>query len=421
MKRQRQFAYTLIELLMGLFLIFAAASCLFSTYAFGSRANLGTDRFTTAINLGQAKMEELQNRPWASLSARMQGKFSAPYQDYSWSVEVSEFSQDFALLTLYTGHKGAPLCTLRRLLGKDRLASISAHTYASEVAFTDRNFSTPFGKYNLWLPSSCEQELFGNLPKDDIGAVCGYPAQGIVWLAYLRLPKLCRLIFDSEGKHIGTKNIAIPKLTYEYEANIVDIASDQMGCFVFCADRANQSIWVLDDSQNQAQSSWNNGMCLTSRSNPIQDLRSITCDQYGTSVWICEGSLRRLRQFYWGSLPQKIEEKINNYAAWGSCFKVPFSGAGRLHSVAVNSWGSAVYTIDNKFMYGLIFQECSGAGQWIKAAMPEELCRSGPRALWVDPGSSIIYINTLYGGQWLARPSADGSISPSCFSKISWR
>ncbi|MGM9998408.1 MAG: hypothetical protein ACI38Q_03280 [Candidatus Bruticola sp.] len=421
MKRQGQFAYTLIELMVGLFLIFSAASCLFSTYAFGTKANLGTDRFTTAINLGQAKMEELQSRPYTSLPDRQQGKFAQPYQNYSWSADLSDFSEDFALLTLYTGYNGAPLCTLRRLLAKDCPSSISAHIYDSEASFTDRTFSSPFGKYNFWLTRSVEQKLVGSFPKGEMGAMCGYPAQGIVWLAYLRQPKLCRLIFDGDGNHIGTKLVNVPKLTYGYEADIVDMAADQMGCFVFCADRANQSVWVLDDSQNQGQVSWSNGRCLTSRLNPLKDLRSIACDQYGTSAWICEGQPRRLRQFYWGSLPKSFEEKINNYAAWGSCFEVPFSGSGRLHSVAVNSWGSAVYTIDNNFLYGLLFQECSGLGQWSKTPMPSELCRSAPRALWVDPGSSIIYINTLYGGQWAAKPLTDGSLSPSCFSKLSWR
>lgn len=56
MKKKALRAYTLLELMMGIFLVFCAAGYLLGTYAFGARASLSTDRFTAAVNLGQAKM-----------------------------------------------------------------------------------------------------------------------------------------------------------------------------------------------------------------------------------------------------------------------------------------------------------------------------------------------------------------------------
>ena len=53
--------------------------------------------------------------------------------------------------------------------------------------------------------------------------------------------------------------------------------------------------------------------------------------------------------------------------------------------------------------------------------MSEALRKAQPRALWIDPGNSRLYINTLAGGQWAAAPSIDGTLKSSSFSRINWR
>ena len=421
MRRKVQLAYTLLELMFGMFLLFCAAGYLLGTYAFGAKASLSTDRFTTAINLGQAKMEELQSRPPSSLLAIQKGTFSKPYQNYYWTAQASAFSEDFVLLTVRTGQRNAPLCTLRRLLNSEARTSIDAHMYDSEVVFCGSGSKPPFSMVSFWKPTSFVQK-FSSLPSDwNTGAICGFPGQGLVWLSHYRKPQLLQLIFDEEGKNNSCKVINIPKPSQGYEANIVDIASDKMGNFLFCADSANRALWVLDDSSNRGTYSWKNGQCLVSKQNPIKDLCGVDCEQYGSSVWLCEGGARRLRQFFWGNLPQAAKEKIHAYAAWGETFAVPFSGVGKLNSVAVNSWGSAIYTMDNSFIYTLIFQENGGKGQWLQTAMPERLRQERPRALWIDPGNSRLYINTLAGNKWVATPSADGTLKAGSFNRQSWR
>lgn len=421
MRRKVLFAYTLLELMMGIFLVFCAAGYLLGTYAFGSKASLSTDRFTTAINLGQAKMEELQSRPPSSLLSLQKGTFPIPHQDYYWTAQTSNFSDDFILLTVRTGQKNAPLCTLRRLLNNGEQASIDAHLYDSEVVFTDNNLKSPFSMASFWQPAGAAQKISG-LPSDwHTGAICGHPGQGLVWLSHNRRPQLAQLTFNDKSKNDACKIINIPKPSRGYEVNIVDIATDKMGNFLFCADSANRALWVLDDSNGKGTYSWKNGQCLISQKKPINDLCGVDCEQYGSSVWLCEGRPRRLRQFFWGNLPQAAKEKLHSYAAWGDTFEVPFSGIGNLHSVAVNSWGSVIYTMDNCFIYTLIFQENDGKGRWLKTAMPERLRQERPRALWIDPGNSRLYINTLAGKKWVAIPSIDGILKAGCFSQQNWR
>lgn len=414
-------AYTLLELMMGIFLVFCVAGYLLGTYAFGAKASLSTDRFTTAVNLGQAKMEELQNSPLALLPIEQKGMFSTPYRDYYWTAQISAFSDDFSLLTVRTGQRNAPLCTLRRLINTAASTSIDAHIYDSEAVFTDGCFKSPFAKVSFWDPLAVAQKTFGAASNWSTGAVCGYPGQGIVWLSHSRQSKLLRLTFNAEGKNTACQTIEIPQISQGYRAHIIDIASDKMGCFLFCADSANRALWVLDDSSIDGTYSWKNGLCLTSKQKPIKDVRGIACDQYGSTVWLCEGAPRRLRQFYWGSLPKAVQEKINTLSGWGETLEIPFSGAGALHSVAVNSWGSVIYTMDNSFIYTLLFQENGSKGYWQQITMPEQLCKARPRALWIDPGNSRLYINTLTGGQWVAAPSADGTLKSGCFSQMNWR
>ena len=422
MKRQALRAYTLLELMMGIFLVFCAAGYLLGTYAFGAKASLNTDRFTTAVNLGQAKMEELQNRPPISLPAEQKGKFASPHQDYYWHAQVSTFSQDFSLMTVRTGQNGAPLCTLRRLVNNIVPVSIDAHVYDSEAVFTDSRFNKfPFVKVSFWDPSAVIPKTLGIAATWPTGALCGHPGQGVVWLSHNRQPQILQVLFNAEGKNIACKAIEVPTNKQGYKAHIIDLAADTMGNFLFCADSANRALWVLDDSDSSGSYSWKNGLCLTSKQKPLKDLRSIACDQYGSTVWLCEGAPRRVRQFYWGSLPKGTKEKINSFSGWGEAIVVPFPGAGRLHSVAVNSWGSAIYTMDNGFIYSLIFQENSGQGSWQQIAMPEQLCKAQPRALWIDPGNSRLYINTLTGKQWVASPSVDGTLKSGSFSQINWR
>ena len=406
---------------MGIFLVFCAAGYLLGTYAFGAKASLNTDRFTVAVNLGQAKMEELQKCSPASLPTEQKGKFARPYQDYYWYAQISPFSQDFSLLTVRTGQNGAPLCTLRRLINTDTLASIDAHTYDSETVFTDKALKLPFAKVSFWEPLATAPKTTGAAVNWSTGAICGHPGQGIVWASHAREPKILQMLFNAEGKNIACNTIEVPTNSQGYKAHIIDVAADKMGNFLFCADSANRALWVLDDSNNSGAYSWKNGQCLISKQKPIQDLRGIACDQYGSTVWLCEVTPRRLRQFYWGTLPKGVQEKINSFSGWGESVVVPFSGAGRLHSVAANIWGSAIYTIDNSFVYTLIFQENSGCGTWQQIPLPESLRKAKPRALWVDPGNSWLYINTLTGGQWAAAPSIDGTLKSSSFSQINWR
>ncbi len=414
-------AYTLLELMMGIFLVFCAAGYLLGTYAFGTKANLSTDRFTAAVNLGQAKMEELQNRPPSSLPAEQKGTFPAPHQEYYWKAQISAFSNDFSLLTVYTGHNKAPLCTLRRLINTEVPISLDAHIYDSEAVFTDSRFKKPFAKVSFWETLATTQPASGVASSWPTGAISGHPGQGIVWLAHQREPQVLQMVFDASGKNIACQAIELPPNQQGYRAHIVDLAADKMGSFLFCADSANRALWVLDDSDASGVYSWKNGLCLTSKQKPIKDLRAVACDQYGSSVWLCEGFSRRLRQFYWGNLPQAVSEKINSFSGWGEIVEVPFSGAGPLHSVAVNSWGSAIYTMDNSFVYALIFQENGSKGTWQQISMPEPLCQAQPRALWIDPGNSRLYINTLLGGQWAATPSPEGLLSSASFSKMDWR
>ena len=417
MLRRLKSAYTLLEMMISLGIVFCAAAFLFSLYAFGARSRLSTDNYTTAVFLAQAKMDELHNIGVDKLAAVQQGQFAKPHDNFTWQAELTSFNRDFCLITLRVWCKQYPHCTLRRLGSQSNSASVAAHCYDSEVTTNGAASSACFSLRSYWNNALLGQSV-GKLGKNWRTSIhWGYPGSGLVWLVDNSAHQIARLTFNRGGQNLTADKFAFPMPQQGYTPHLTGLAGDCMGSFVFCADSANRALWVLDDSQQSGHPVWQKD-CFVSKKTPLSAITGITCTQYGDQVWLCEGSRRSLRQFFWGHKPAAAKEAAGSCGYWGDRIDIPYAGAGQLHDVAVNAWGSVLYTVDNQFVYVLIYDNGSGAGRWQKIELPLVLRQAGPKALWVDPGNSRLYVNTEKGKLWAACPKLDGTLTQNSFAQL---
>lgn len=417
-------AYTILELLVSMTIIFGTCGCLFGMIAMGTSAVRGTKNTSVSSALAQSKMEELQVMPLASISAQKNGRFPAPHSAFLWDSDISEFSIDFKLLTVRAWTPGSPYAVINRLLPSPPLSSIDSHIYDGEAAAgaSDSKFSfTRFSGDPRIIRNYAVRGLNGD-SEWKTGALCGFPGQGLVWTAHAALPRIGRCIFDESGECVQTDIFEVPVPSKGYPPLIKALASDRMGNFVFCADAANRALWVLNDTAAGGRPSWNDGYCLVCDSNPLGDLAGAACDKYGCIVWLCEGSQRRLRNFYWGSSPYSGAEAAGTYGYWGDVYNVPFKDGSDLRGVAVSGAGTAVYTMDASSLYGLLYIENSVRGliltDWFRTTLPEELKDARPADLWVDENGSRLNFIAASSELWSASIDKDGRVSASSFSRM---
>lgn len=415
--------YSLLELVIALGLLFIACAHLFSLYAFGVKAARSSKEATAAAFLAQEKMEEWQFGAEKLNHGSQEGRGTGVYSDYRWKAESQPFSEDFSLLTVSAWAPHSPKCSLRRLCPTDRSAPVSLHCYDSEVDFADGG-ALAWQARNYWYDSlvSFKSVIFDEAWRTT--AIAGHPGSGLMWLADGGQGRLARLILSDIGKFKMIYKIKCPPQEKGYNPVIAGIAADKMGNFVFCADKANRALWILDDSRDNGAYYWIGNTFYTCGSEPLGELTGIACDQYGTTLWLCEGRQRRLRTVYWGAPPcGGPYERFASCGYWGEKIACPYKDCGILRSVAVNSWGSVLYTVDSSYLYSVVYNDDGGSVKplWRRLKLPDRLRKAAPRGLSVDPCNSRLYINTVSGGLWLAVPKADGTLSSGSLSELDWR
>ncbi|MBQ7501221.1 hypothetical protein IJT93_00700 [bacterium] len=415
--------YSLLELIIAFALLFIACAHLFSLYAFGTRAARTTKEATTAAFLAQEKMEEWQFGAEKLLGGSQEGFGKGVYSSYKWRAERQPFSEDFCLLTVSAWAPNSPKCSLRKLCPVDRSAPVSLHCYDSEVDFADGGPLT-WQARNYWYDGllSFKSVIFDE--NWHTSAMAGHPGTGLMWLADGGRGYLAKLILSDIGKFKMIFKYKCPQPKNGYSPVFAGIAADKEGNFVFCADKANRALWVLDDSRDNKIAFWTDSTFFTCKSEPLADLTSIACDQYGSTLWLCEGRERRLRAAYWGGAPPGGSyEKFGPCGYWGEKIVCPYKDCGILRAVAVNGWGSVIYTVDSSYLYCVIYKDngVSVKPVWQRLKLPEKLRKAAPGGLCVDPCNSRLYINTVAGGLWLAVPKADGTLSAACLSELDWR
>lgn len=415
-------AYSLLELLIALFLVFGASLYLFSLYAFGAQATSDTQALTIATFLAQAKMEEIQDQPWSPNSRDREGNFEAPYALYRWQLEVEDFNGHLQLLKLRVWLQGSFInCRLWRLGGAHTGLDVEAQEYDSQQVWTLASGDDPFWQRNSWLEALLRPRP--HLPATwRSGQAAGHPGQGLLGLSHAWEPKVAKLTFDGEGEPLGARVWELPAPQPGYPPYWRGLASDKMGYRVWGADGANRALWSWGASQPMPTSPQVGRDLFISQRLPLGDLRGIASDQFGSTLWLCEGRERRLRPFYWGAPLRGVEdlEEAGAGAYWGEPLRPPFAGVGVLQGVACNSWGSVLYTLDNAYLYLYLFSD-SAAGSWQRVKLPPALQRERPRALWTDPGHSRLYLYTLAGGLWQWTPDNRGRLKAAALQPLPWR
>ncbi|MBQ7528820.1 hypothetical protein IJT10_02810 [bacterium] len=398
---KRKYGYSLLELLIAVTVLFIASFYLFSLYAYGCKAAKNTRTANTSVFLAQEKLEEI--RPFANdlYTKSVSGEFAEPYEGYKWKAEIKPFLDTFGLLQVSVWKKNSPPCRLRVLCANPSCGSVSSHVYDSEVVYTVPQDKIAFKCNSYWENSN---QTFNN-PKS-LGAwkttsLVGHPGRGLVWLADGEQAKVARCVYV-DNKLTNCDVFVAPNTTGGQKPYFIDIAGDIMGNYLFVADSANQGIWILDDSQAKTQ--WVGNKYLPCYEDPLDGISGLACDQYGENVWVCEGAKRSLRLFSGGRWLTKLE--------------VPYSGNSLLKGIAVNPWGSAIYTFDSSCLYILIYSDLP---RWQKVSLPLELIEQDPQGICCDPYNSRLYMNTAKGKPWLIVPQSDGRVFKEYFKQTGWK
>lgn len=396
--------YSLLELLIAISLLFIASFYLFSLYAYGCKAAKNSRTANTSVFLAQEKLEEI--RPFANdlYSQSANGEFAKPYEGYKWKAEIKPFLDTLGLLQVSVWNKNSPPCHLRVLCAKPGYGSISSDLHDNEVIYTVPKNKMCFNRYSYWKEASQQFPSLTKLDNWKTSSIAGHPERGLVWMADGEQAKIARCVYvDSELRKYDI--FEPPHKADEQKPYFVDIAGDIMGNFLFVADSANRVLWILDDSDpKDTKAQWLGGKCWPCYEDPLGDISGVACDQYGESVWVCEGAKRSLRLFCGGK--------------WITKMVVPYSGSSPLKGIAVNPWGSAIYTYDSSYLYTLIY---SDAPYWRKVELPYELMARDPQGICCDPYNSRLYMNTSEGHPWLITPQNDGSIFKENFSSTGWK
>jgi Tfp pilus assembly protein PilV len=86
--------FSLVEAMIALFILVLAFSVVITTRVSSLSASAKAQRFNIVAMLAQSKLAEietaLEGQTFGEVEKNQEGKFEAPYQDYTWKIEIKE-------------------------------------------------------------------------------------------------------------------------------------------------------------------------------------------------------------------------------------------------------------------------------------------------------------------------------------------
>ena len=407
-RRKMRFAYTLLELLVSMLVLYIACSYLMSLFSSGWRFSLRNREYSMTTFLARNKMEYLSCMPADKLTGGSSGLFSEPYGGYSWRAELSDYNGELKLLTLEVVSPLRTRTKLYRLLRGRAFLGVACDEYSDQVIWSS--------------PRSCEANFRQNSASNDIrqisldltggnpchiGAVCGVPGRGAMWASCVNRAAVGYYVFNGANDLTTRFVLEAPSLSGMQPPVFTGIAGDRWGNKLFCADSANGAVWIAEDGVSKNALRWSAESPLRPAAVPLQKPMGVALDEHASILWIAESTARAIRPLYLNTdiKPSgKGVEAIPGVGWWGARISLP-EGTDSVQGLAVNVWSSSLYAVDDNHLYVLLYKMSPSDSltyEWAVYSLPVSLRRALPSGLACDPYKNIVYINTSRGNFWQA-------------------
>jgi len=94
MKYQSTIGLTIIELMIAIFILAVGLIGVLSAFPLGAQLENSAQMATTAIQLAQAKMEDIISKPYEDIGSEAKQTLASPFSAYSRETEITYFNPD---------------------------------------------------------------------------------------------------------------------------------------------------------------------------------------------------------------------------------------------------------------------------------------------------------------------------------------
>ena len=402
MRGRRPGGASVLEVLLGLLVLFLTSLYLMGLFASGQGFELRSREYALAGFLAQNRMEELLAAPAESLGPSS-GLFPAPHEGYAWQVRVGDFEEDLQWVRVsVTSPRGArsTLETLRRV---ESFYGVACDPAARTLVYATR------GEGAVRLLEDGGSPVPGpGLPAGAgaprAGGLAGGPELGLLWVVDQGNPALRYFRFDGSGGFDGGETLEMPASP---GPSFAGAATDGVGNRLFLADRASRSLWILRDAEAFGGRAWEPRCPVAPEDPPLGVPAGVALDGAGSLAWVADAENGCLRLLLLDPAttpaPREDYEEEPGLGWWSRRRFRPPEGLGAPQGVATNPWSSVVYAVDETHLVLLEFVPRVGGGYieaWSRVPLPEDLVAARPSGISLDPFRNVVYLNTRSGEVW---------------------
>ncbi|MBI3924170.1 MAG: hypothetical protein HY319_01390 [Armatimonadetes bacterium] len=398
---RRSRGLSLLELMLAFVLILLVTLYLMSLFASGQRHNLRAQQYSTGVFLANDKLQELLALPADALDDET-GAFSAPFQDYAYTVTVRDYEDDLRELEVLVRSPIGAVAMARTLHGDVRSQGLTVNPSTHQLALTVAG-ETRLGKFT---DNDAGGDVFTMLdpagPAPNPAAVAGQPGWNLLW------------VVDQEDGPVPFREassppwgapVAVPSPAGLPTPRFSGAAMDRFGSRLYLADAANRGLWMLADTGTP---SWRTPTPIAPEDPPLGAPAAVATDLFGSLVWVADREFQCLRKLLVTSTPPPYPaadlEAEPGVGYWHRTRFRPAQGMAQPAGVAMDPNGWAVYVLDQ----GALRRFVDDTGEWtVLSELPEDLIRAGPAGLAHDPFANVFYVNSRRGSRYKYTFSSD--------------
>lgn len=404
----RSAGHSLLELVMAVFLLYMAAVYLLGMFASGCRYSARNREQAATTYLARTHIERLLAQSSESLLNTLTGPCAAPYQEYKWRAQGSQYNSELMLIEVTVTSPAKASTTLRTFKPLVCFYGLDCDWAANQVVYAKAKSLSFHWLDDLKLGSTVSINDIGqgtgssNYPLDVVGS----PALGFTWSIRRGRNAVDYTRYSRLGQATGAGKSYSPQPASGVKPPLFcSLVGDHYASRVFAADFNNCGIWLLDDSKRPGQAIWHGNSPLKPSTKPIGRLGGMAIDDKASQLWLVDTQNDTLRQLLLG--PARVRPGLDyeyapNVGWWSAPVSLPYPVNG-LAGVAVSSWASSVFAVDRNCLYCLAYVANHNnqlVQSWTKHILPDDLVVDGPSGIKCDRYSNVVFINTRRGSVW---------------------
>lgn len=406
--RHRTNGVSLAELLIAFVLVLLLLLYTISSFVASNNYLKRGKEYSTALFLGQTKMEELQVTPISDITPES-NPFEPPFEEYEYHVSLEPWEGELQQLEVRVVSPRGAAATIRTLRQSQAFQGIIADPATNTVAFTRPNSSLlHFWNENAPAPASDGSAHSQSKPLADgnPGALAGHPGSNFMWAVNLTTNTITP--YRESEADPWAAGIPFPAVDGLGPSRLAGIAMDEMGNQVFCADWSNRGIWIYNDGIPGLPTDFQGRRPHAPVSPPLGIPSGVATDQTGSLVVVADTENQCLRKLFVNLAaptlrpPDYAPDQLEEAQGVGYWLKDRLrhpKGMGAPQGVAVSATGWAIHTIDRAYLYTLTENSPTDT-KWDRVELEPELAKSSPSGLAFDEFNNLLFITTKNGELW---------------------